>query len=102
MNNSARTKINKFCSFCKRTNHTWDECYHRKRWSKEKQTRSKNNSTEPQCENFSKILKIFEKLSLKNAKKVDFSEKLMGYQNHLAPKDTPKGNCGIPFEKLER
>ena len=47
MNNSARTKKNKFCSFCKRTNHTRDECYHRKRRYKEKQTRFKSNNTEP-------------------------------------------------------
>ena len=47
MNNSARTKKNKFCSFCKRTNHTRDECYHRKRRYKEKQTRFKNTNTEP-------------------------------------------------------
>ena len=45
MNNSARIKTSKFCSFCKRTNHSRNECYHRKRRVKEKQFRTHN--TEP-------------------------------------------------------
>ena len=47
MHNSARAKFNKFCSYCKRNNHTRDECYHRKRRFKERQIRHKQYDTEP-------------------------------------------------------
>ena len=39
-------KTNKFCSFCKRTNHTRDECYHRLRRLKERHSKT-NTNTEP-------------------------------------------------------
>ena len=39
-------KTNKFCSFCKRTNHTRDECYHRLRRLKERHLKT-NTNTEP-------------------------------------------------------
>ena len=37
-------KTNKFCSFCKRTNHTRDECYHRLRRLKERHSKTNNNN----------------------------------------------------------
>ena len=67
MNNSARTKPNKFCSYCKRTNHTRDECYHRRRRFIEKQTRYKHYDTEPR-----KLIKV--KLNLKTHKRGKFDE----------------------------
>ena len=79
MNNSARIKEKKFCSICKRTNHTRDECYHRKRRYKEKQTRFKSNNTEPhktlnrgqfsEAHNVKKIKRLLEtQMSLKIVK----------------------------------
>ena len=47
MDRTARNQTNKFCSFCKRTNHTIIDCYHRKRRVKEKQNKCKDFNTEP-------------------------------------------------------